>query len=199
MPRGRGPADETADRGSTRDPGQREATNSAPPSTAPTTAPAASVRHGRAWWFLLAEDASAPGSDASRHAGSGHEHRHGSAGYARGNGCLPHRRAQHHVAVRRPDRLLRRKPPPSPTSRSWSSRTRATTAAGGCWTSSPRRPTTCSTPAHEQPLAAAVGPGLLRHGDDVRGDAASTTWTASTCSRSAPARGRRTCSSSPAP
>ena len=39
------------------------------------------------------------------------------------------------------------------------------------------------------------GPGLLRHGDDVGGHAASTTWTASTCSPSGPARGRRTCSS----
>ena len=50
----------------------------------------------------------------------------------------------------------------------------------------------------QQPLAAALGARLLRHGDDVGGDAASTTWTASTCSRSGPARGRPTCSSWPA-
>ena len=43
-----------------------------------------------------------------------------------------------------------------------------------------------------------VRPGLLRDRDDVRGDAARTTWTASTCSRSGPARARPTCSSSPA-
>ena len=50
----------------------------------------------------------------------------------------------------------------------------------------------------EQPVAAAVGPRLLRDRDDVGGDVARTTWTAGACSRSGPARARRTCSSWPA-
>ena len=41
------------------------------------------------------------------------------------------------------------------------------------------------------------GPGLLRDRDDVGAPRPRTTWTASTCSPSAPARARRTCSSSP--
>ena len=50
----------------------------------------------------------------------------------------------------------------------------------------------------EQPVAAPVGPCLLRDGDDVEPRPRATTWIAGACSRSGPRPARRTSSSSPA-
>ena len=100
------------------------------------------------------------------------------------------RRPEHALAVGRPERLPRR-PEPDVTHLARVRGVRPRPAR--------RRPLVRRPRGHpdqgrlrprpdpgEQPLAAPVGPRLLRDGDDVGGDVAATTWTAGACSRSAP-------------